>query len=191
MYRLSVLFILAVGGCNQLPWLEQAVRLPDGKTVVRIMIRNGGEYRTVVENSHGSASDSHRSIAGGHRRTNLYLAPNYQLVTIESGGDSARFDITPGRAPRALTGGPTKYHVVRPEKLASYRQEVASASNRWRYIGVVYRGSDGFRFYPPSKTPECIQLQGAGSSLFRPQFQTAHSCPTPRRRSLNQAQDGL
>jgi hypothetical protein len=100
--RAMTTLTLLLGGCNVLPWLEQSVRLPDRSTTVRVMIRSGGEYRTVVENELGSASITDLPIAGGHRRTSLYLAPHHQLVTIEAGGDSNRFDITPGMLPRAV-----------------------------------------------------------------------------------------
>lgn len=164
MLRLSILLPLLLGGCNAFPWLEQSVRLPDGSTVVRIMIRSGGEYRTVVENSFGSASDSHLPIAK-HRRTNLYLTPDHRLVTVEAGGDSARFDISSEKAPR-LEKPPVT-------------DEAEGGSINWRYVGVVYRGKSGLRYYPPAAAEECIPLLGEGSSNYRHGSQVPHFCREP------------
>jgi hypothetical protein len=165
MLRLSILLPLLLGGCNAFPWLEQSVRLPDGSTVVRIMIGSGGEYRTVVNNPYGSASASSLPIAN-HRRTNLYLTPDHRLVTIEAGGDSARFDISRGRAPR-------------PEK-PPVTDEPEGGSINWRYVGVVYRGKDGLNYYPPTAAEECIPLLGAGGSNYRHGHQVLNSCPKLR-----------
>jgi hypothetical protein len=177
MYRSVIALTFLLSGCNEFPWLEKSVRLPDGSTIVRIMIRSGGEYRTVVENAWGSASDTHLAIAGAHRRINLYITPDHELVTIESGGGSTRFDISPGRAPKSLTGRESKYQVSSPEQRKAIIRKWATDSYRWRYIGVIYRGNNGdFAYYSPQVAKECISLLGTGSSYFRPKYQTEHFC---------------
>lgn len=175
--RYAAVIAFLLGGCNAFPWLEKKVQLPDGSTVVRIMIRSGGEYRTMVENEWGSASDTHSPIGGGHRRTNLYLTPHHQLVTIEAGGDSARFDISPGKAPKALTSGEAKYQVFTQEQREAMIKSYAAESYQWRYVGMVYQSNNGLAYFSPKVARECIPLLGAGASNFRPKYQSEQFCP--------------
>lgn len=158
--------LLATGGCNSIPWLEQAVRLPDGKTVARVMIRAGGEYRTVVENEFGSASHSQLNpVDHGHREANLYLTPENWLVVIDISGVDAIFDVASGRRPSEIT----------------YVRNLRSRtdSRKWRYLGQVSRGGgNSLQYATPSKKAECIALYGEGASPFRREYQAKSHCPS-------------
>jgi len=141
----GALLLLGLTGCNSLPWLEQDVILPDGKTIARVMIRAGGEYRVEVENALGSAFHSNLNpIDDGALAANLYLTPENWLVLIDVGGDDAFFDIAPGKPPRAIT----------------YMRGVRTRtdSRKWRYIGQVARnGGWNLKYWGPSEKAEQLE----------------------------------
>ena len=162
--RLALLGIVVVlAGCDILPWLEHSVRLPDGITTVRIMIRSGGGYRTVVENAFGEASWDELPISGGSRRANLYITPENWLAVMDAGGDSAFFRIASGQPPVRL----------RPPRMS----DPNGWSARWRYLGVVSREQGALRFDEPQQQPECFPMLGAGDSPYRATYQREDFCP--------------
>lgn len=177
MFRYLILFSLVLTGCDALPWMEKCLRLPDKSADVCAIIRADGEYRTEVKNAYGRASISHSPIGDNDRWTNLYLTSENRLVTIEAAGDSAMFDVSPGKAPRALPlGVPT---TMPREQVADYVLRFSDASDRWRYLGVIARGREGIAYYPPKDAPECIPLLGVGFSHYRKKYQVEHFCPHP------------
>lgn len=155
--------LILLTSCDAFPWLDQTIRLSDGHNMVRIMIRAGGGYRTIVFNKAGSVSWDSLPIARGKRYVSLYLTPENWLAVIEAGGDDRFIKVSIDRTPI----------LVSPSRTI----DKDMWSSKWRYLGAVIRDDDRLRLVSPKSRRECLPMLGAGDSPYRRQYQNEGSCP--------------
>lgn len=145
---LAMLVFLA--GCA--PWMQQDVRLPDGRTVVKLTHEWDGRFRTIVETPKGVVET--QVLEQDSRHANLYLSPRARLVVADYGQAPDVFDIGVGRKPL----------LVRGRELIS---EFADAA-RWRYLGVVRRTGNKLEYFRTEAECQKWANQWPDSTMAQP-----------------------